>query len=76
MVIPALMMQQHMVQPEQQRVWVVANLASSLDLGSSFTNVPGGTANWSFSNPNYVAQSGSVEIAISKATTTITTANV
>jgi hypothetical protein len=42
-----------------------------LNLGASFTNVPGGTANWSFSNANYSNQSGSVEISISKANATL-----
>ena len=40
---------------------------SGLDLGSSFTNVPGGNANWTFSNANYVSQSGAVAITIAKA---------
>ena len=35
-----------------------------LNLGSSFTNVPGGNANWTFSNNNYNDQSGSVAITI------------
>ena len=38
-----------------------------LDLGSSFTDVPGGTANWTFDgSPNYINQNGSVEIIIDK----------
>ncbi len=48
-----------------------ANLNSSLSLGESFTNVPGGTANWSFANPNYVSQSGTVAITINKAPVTL-----
>ncbi len=40
---------------------------SGLDLGSSFTDVPGGTANWSFVNGNYNSQNGSVSIVITKA---------
>jgi hypothetical protein len=44
-----------------------------LDLGASFTNVPGGTANWSFSNANYNDQSGSVNITINKRDATWTT---
>ncbi|WP_281225854.1 T9SS type A sorting domain-containing protein [Flavobacterium aquiphilum] len=45
---------------------------STLNLGSSFTNVPGGTANWTFTGgTNYNDQSGSVTIAISKANTTV-----
>jgi hypothetical protein len=48
-----------------------------LDLGASFTNVPGGTANWTFTDVtgNYKDDSGSVEIAISKAVLTVTAAN-
>jgi hypothetical protein len=42
---------------------------AGLDLGSSFTNVPGGTANWTFTDVtgNYNDKSGSVAIVISKA---------
>jgi hypothetical protein len=41
---------------------------SHLDLGASFTNAPGGTANWSFTGgTNYKDQSGSVAITINKA---------
>ena len=48
------------------------DLASLLDLGTKFTNVPGGTANWSFAgNDNYKAQSGSVVITINKADATV-----
>jgi hypothetical protein len=43
------------------------NMAGSLALGSSYTDAPGGTASWSFTNPNYTTQSGSVAIAIGKA---------
>ena len=43
------------------------DLSGDLKLGESFTDVPGGTANWSFANKNYVSQEGSVAIAISKA---------
>jgi hypothetical protein len=40
----------------------------TLDLGASFTDVPGGTANWSFTgNSNYNNASGSVQIAITQA---------
>ena len=49
------------------------DLASLLDLGAKFTNVPGGTATWSFAgNGNYNAQSGSVLITINKADATVT----
>ena len=42
---------------------------AGLDLGQSFTNVPGGTANWSFTDQsgNYSNDDGSVAIEISKA---------
>lgn len=49
------------------------NLTSLLDLGSSFTDAPGGAANWSFAgNTNYAPANGSVAITINKATPTIT----
>jgi hypothetical protein len=45
-----------------------ADLSGSLNLGDSFTDVPGGTASWSFSGgTNYNDASGSVAIVISKA---------
>ena len=45
--------------------------AGTLDLGDSFTDVPGGTANWSFTgNGNYNDQDGSVDIEITKADAT------
>ncbi len=37
---------------------------TGLSLGASYTDVPGGTANWSFSNPNYEPENGSVGIVI------------
>jgi hypothetical protein len=44
-----------------------------LDLGATFTNVPGGTAHWTFSGgSNYTAQSGDVTINISKANAMVT----
>ena len=50
-----------------------ADLSNLLNLGASFTNVPGGTANWSFAgNDNHKAASGSVSISIAKAATTTT----
>jgi YDG domain/Divergent InlB B-repeat domain/Galactose oxidase, central domain len=50
-----------------------ADLSASLSLGSTFTNVPGGTANWTFTDAtgNYNNKSGSVEIVINKADATI-----
>ena len=40
------------------------DLSSSVTLGDSFTNVPGGTAHWTFSNANYNEQSGDASITI------------
>ena len=51
---------------------------AGLDLGASFTDVPGGTANWTFTSPslNYNNDSGSVAIVITKASsTTVVTVN-
>ena len=49
------------------------DLSGLLNLGSSFTNVPGGTANWSFAgNGNYEAANGTANITINKATPQIT----
>ena len=45
---------------------------TGLDLGASFTNVAGGTANWTFSNMNYKDQSGTANIVITKADATVT----
>ncbi len=48
------------------------DLCSLLNLGASFTDVPGGTANWSFAgNTDYKPASGSVAITISQADATI-----
>jgi hypothetical protein len=47
------------------------DLSSLLDPGDSFTNAPGGTANWSFAgNQNYEVGGGSVAIVIAKADAT------
>ena len=51
------------------------DLMSLLNLGASFTNVPGGTAHWTFAgNTNYAPSSGDATITITKApsTTTVT----
>ncbi|HEV2721338.1 MAG TPA: Ig-like domain repeat protein, partial [Thermoanaerobaculia bacterium] len=49
------------------------DLTSLLDLGASFTAVPGGTAHWTFaSNTNYAPASGDVSITITQATATVT----
>ena len=45
-----------------------ANLNGLLNLGASFTFVPGGSANWTFSAPNYNPASGGAAIVINKAT--------
>src|SRR5258706_318915 len=51
------------------------DLSSLFDLGSAFTNVPGGTAHWTFnatsSNGNYNSASGDATITISKANAVI-----
>ena len=46
---------------------------SGLDLGDRFTNVPGGTANWTFTDEtgNYHDASGTAEIVIDKANATV-----
>jgi len=50
---------------------------AGLDLGGSFTNVPGGTANWGFTDVtgNYNDASESVEITISQRSVTVTADN-
>ncbi|MBA3882703.1 MAG: hypothetical protein H0X73_08315, partial [Chthoniobacterales bacterium] len=49
-----------------------ANLSSLLDLGATYINVPGGTANWNFAgNDNYNPGSGSVAIVLTMANATI-----
>ncbi len=51
-------------------------VGSSLDLGPSFTNAPGGTANWTFNGgTNYLDQSGSVAISIGRRAITVTADN-
>ena len=48
------------------------DLNAGLNLGASFTNVPGGTANWAFSGgTNYNDANGSVAIVVTKANATI-----
>jgi hypothetical protein len=48
------------------------DLSGSLNLGSSFTNVPGGTAHWVFTGgTNYLDENGDVAIVISKANAVI-----
>jgi hypothetical protein len=52
------------------------DLSGLLNLGDSFTNVPGGTANWSFAgNGNYNSDSGTAQIVINQATPQITWSN-
>nr|WP_232058424.1 MBG domain-containing protein [Nibribacter ruber] len=52
-------------------IGVMKEELEGLNLGDSFTNAPGGTANWTFSNPNYTDQSGAVNITIRKAPVTL-----
>jgi hypothetical protein len=48
-----------------------ADLNASLNLGATFTNVPGGTAHWTFTGgTNYKDQSGDVPITINRADAT------
>ena len=50
-----------------------AALGTTLNLGATFVNVPGGTASWNFSGgTNYTDQSGMVAIVINKATPIVT----
>ena len=50
--------------------------AGTLNLGTSFTDVPGGAAHWVFTgNGNYSNQAGDVGITIGKATLTVTADN-
>jgi hypothetical protein len=52
------------------------DLSGDLNLGASFTNVPGGTANWTFTGgTNYNDQSGAAAIVINKANATVTANN-
>ncbi|MBV9927595.1 MAG: carboxypeptidase regulatory-like domain-containing protein [Acidobacteria bacterium] len=52
------------------------DLTSLLNLGASYTNVPGGTANWAFAgDANHNPSNGSVQIVITQAGVTITWAN-
>ena len=49
------------------------DLRSLLDLGATFTNVPGGTAYWSFAgNTNYTNVSGTASIILTKAAESVT----
>jgi hypothetical protein len=49
-----------------------ANLNGSLNLGATFTDVPGGTAHWVFTGgTNYNDASGTAAIVITKATATV-----
>src|SRR4029077_17521917 len=48
------------------------NLSAGLNFGDSFTNVPGGAANWTFTGgTNYNNQSGTAAIVINKADATV-----
>src|SRR5262249_41105927 len=47
------------------------DLGALLDLGASFSDVPGGTAHWTFAgNTNYLGASGDASIVITKADAT------
>jgi hypothetical protein len=48
------------------------HLSGLLNLGPSFTDAPGGTANWTFGGTNYNAASGAAAITIDKATPILT----
>src|SRR5207245_9969434 len=49
------------------------DLSSLLHLGASFTDVPGGSAHWTFAgNTNYKSASGDATITITQADATIT----
>lgn len=49
------------------------NLSGSVTIGpETYKDPPGGTVAWSFSNPNYNPQSGSVEIIIIPAIASLT----
>ena len=43
------------------------DLSAGLNLGAKFTDYPGGTANWTFTNDNYKDQSGNATVTITKA---------
>src|SRR4029077_20070907 len=48
------------------------DLSAGLNLGATFIDVPGGTANWMFSGgTDYFDQSGTAAIVITKATATV-----
>jgi uncharacterized protein (DUF952 family) len=59
-------------------IGVKGETLAGLDLGASFTNVPGGTANWTFTDVtgNYNDDSGSVAIVINKADATLNVSGV
>src|SRR4029453_6905609 len=49
------------------------DLSAGLNLGATFTDYPGGTANWSFTGgTNYNDQNGTAAIVINKANAVIT----
>src|SRR5205823_87766 len=51
------------------------NLNTLLNLGGSFTDVPGGTVNWSFAgNTDYAPASGSVGVVITRASASVNVA--
>ena len=58
--------------PARRRASAESTL-SGLDLGASFTNVPGGTATWTFTDAtgNYNNATGTAAIVITKANATV-----
>ena len=53
--------------------WAASTWSAGLNLGATFTDVPGGTANWTFTGgTNYNDQSGTAAIVISKAERDVT----
>ena len=54
-------------------VWMAGAVRLRLNLGARFTDVPGGTATWTFTGgTNYNNQSGDAAIVINKADATVT----
>ena len=54
-----------MAPPAARRAWAGLDLSTGLNPGLTFTNVPGGTAHWTFTGgTNYANQNGDVAIAI------------
>ena len=70
---PASTTQRRTAPPARPPASAAQPLGSGLNLGATFTNVPGGTAHWTFAGgTNYNDQSGDVAIVINKADATVT----